>query len=246
MLLGFSFVGTTWVFWASEHGINPRIKGLDDVAWWWFVSSTTVGYGDIAPITGMGRAAGVVVIIIGIYCYTNFIALTADSLHGLTNQRRLGTAQIRAQGHVVICEYTAFADELVQALPRYPELARREVVIVSDLVKVQPYPRHHFVRGVPISPSALKQAAVQQADIVFVFANARFADPDLKTLHTVSRIRQLAPQARILVELNNPQHELASHLGDRTFILASKELLASVLRDGSIDLSAHFSTAVTG
>ena len=246
LLLLVSFAGTTWTFWSYEHGINPRIQGFDDVVWWWFVSSTTVGYGDIAPITGMGRSAGVVVIIIGIYCYTNFIALTADSLHGLTNQRRLGTAQVKSRGHTVICEYTAFADELIQALPRYPELARREVVIVSDLVKVQPYPRHHFVRGVPISPSALKQAAVDQAAIVFVFANARFAEPDLKTLHTVSRIRNLAPQARIFVELNDPQHELAGHLGDKTFILSSKELLAAVLRDGSIDLSAHFATTATG
>lgn len=240
VLLVVSFIGTTWLFWISEHGVNPHIQTFDDVIWWWFVSSTTVGYGDIAPITGMGRAAGAVVIIIGIYCYTNFIAWTADMLHGLTNQHRLGTAKIKAHGHVVICEYTAFADELIQVLPRYPELEQREVVIVSDLVHMQPYPQHHFVRGVPISPSSLKLAAVDQADIVFVFANARFAEPDLKTLHTASRIRQLAPQARLFVELNDPQHELISHLGDNTIVLASQDLLASVLRDGSIDLSSHF------
>jgi voltage-gated potassium channel len=243
LVLVVSFIGTTWVFWSFERDVNPRIVAFDDVIWWWFVSSTTVGYGDIAPLTGMGRAAGVVVIIIGIYCYTNFIALTAESLHGLTDQRRLGTGRVKANGHVVISEYTAFADELIQTIPRYPELARREIVIVSDLVQVQPYPQHHFVRGVPISPAALKQAAVGQAAIVFVFANARFAEPDLKTLHTASRIRQLAPEARIFVELNNPQHELAKHLGSNTVILATRELLAEVLRDGTIALSRHFGTA---
>lgn len=240
VLLVVSFIGTTWLFWVSEHGINPHIRTFDDVIWWWFVSSTTVGYGDIAPITGMGRTAGAVVIIVGIYCYTNFIAWTADMLHGLTNQHRLGTAKIKARGHVVVCEYTAFADELIQVLPRYPELSRRKIVIVSDLVHVQPYPQHQFVRGVPISPQALKQAAIDQADIVFVFANARFADPDLKTLHTASRVRQLAPHARIFVELNNPQHELIGQLGDKTTVLPSRDLLASVLRDGSIDLSNYF------
>jgi voltage-gated potassium channel len=245
VLLIVTFIGTTWLFWVSEHGTNPHIRTFDDVIWWWFVSSTTVGYGDIAPITGMGRAAGAVVIIVGIYCYTNFIAWTADMLHGLTNQRRLGTAQVKARGHVVICEYTAFADELIQVLPRYPELARREVVIVSDLVHVQPYPQHQFVRGVPISPQALKQAAVDQADIIFVFANARFADPDLKTLHTASRVRQLAPRARILVELNDPRHELIGQLGENTTVLSSRELLASVLRDGSIDLSNCFAAKAT-
>lgn len=240
LLLLVSGIGTTWIFWIHEHGVNPAIRTFSDALWWWFVSSTTVGYGDIAPVTGSGRLAGVVTIIIGIYCYTNFIAITADSLHGLTNQRSLGTARVVARDHIVICEYTAFADELIQVLPRYPELARREVVIVTDLVQVRPYPQHHFVRGVPISPTALKQASIESAAIVFVFANVRFVDPDLKTLHTVSRIRKLAPQARLFVELNNPEHELAVHLGPQVTILPSRRLLESVMRDRVIDLAAYF------
>lgn len=242
VLLLFSMICCTWLFWTHEHGVNPNVKSYGDALWWWFVSSTTVGYGDVAPMTGVGRLAGVVTIIIGIYGYTNFIAITADSLHGLTNQKHLGTAVVKATDHVVICEYTAFADELLQGLGRYPELNQREIVILTDLVQVRPYPQFHFVRGVPLSPVALKQANIAAASNILVFANARFVEPDLKTLHIVSRIRKLAPKARIFVELNNPEHELASHLGDKTTILSSKEMLASVLRDGSIDLSAHFAT----
>lgn len=245
VLLFVSMVGTCSIFWAYEHDVNPHIKTVGDTLWWWFVSSTTVGYGDISPVTTPGRLAGVIAILIGVYFYTNFITITADSLHGMTNQKHLGTAMVKASDHVVICEYTAFADELIQRLGRYPELSRRETVIITDLVKVRPYPQYHFVRGVPLSPVALQQANIAAAACIFVFANARFAEPDLKTLHTVSRIRKLAPQARIFVELNNPQHELVSHLGEKTVILSSKELLAVVLRDGSIDLSAHFATAAT-
>lgn len=245
-LLFISMVGTCSVFWAYEHGVNPHIKTMGDTLWWWFVSSTTVGYGDISPVTTQGRLAGVVAILIGVYFYTNFITITADSLHGMTNQKHLGTAAVKATDHVVICEYTAFADELIQNLQRYREFGAREVVILTDLVAVQPYPQHHFVRGVPLSPVALQQANVPAAAYIFVFANARFAEPDLKTLHTVSRIRKLAPQARIFVELNNPQHELVRHLGANTVILSSKDLLAAVLRDGTIDLSTHFTTAKAG
>jgi voltage-gated potassium channel len=240
LLLGVSGLGTTWLFWISEHGSNPSIRSFDDALWWWFVSSTTVGYGDIAPVTTIGRLAGVVTIIVGIYCYTNFIAITADSLHGLANQGRLGTAQVVAEDHIVICEYTAFADELIQVLPRYPELAHRKVVVVNDLVQVQPYPQHHFVRGVPISPSALRQASIDKAAVVFVFANVRFVDPDLKTLHTVSRIQRLAPQARLFVELDDPQHEFAQLLGEQVTILPSRRLLESVLRDRALNLDAYF------
>ncbi|MSU46386.1 MAG: two pore domain potassium channel family protein [Lacunisphaera sp.] len=102
VLLLLSMTSTTWIFWAYEHGLNPRVQTYGDALWWWFVSSSTVGYGDVAPMTGMGRLVGVVTIIIGIYGYTNFIAITADSLHGMTNQKRLGTATVKATDHVVI------------------------------------------------------------------------------------------------------------------------------------------------
>jgi voltage-gated potassium channel len=243
VLLLLSMATTPWIFWTYEHGLNPRVHTYADALWWWFVSSTTVGYGDVAPVTGMGRLVGVVTIIVGIYGYTNFIAITADSLHGMTNQKRLGTATVRARDHVVICEYTAFADELIQSLDRYPDLSRREVVIITDLVKVQPYPQHHFVRGVPLSPTALQQANIAAAAYIFVFANARFQDPDLKTLHVVSRIQKLNSSARIFVEMINPQSSLLAHLGSSITVLPSHELLESILKDKVIDLSRYLPTA---
>jgi len=243
VLLLVSMVGTCTVFWAYEHDVNPHIRTHGDALWWWFVSSTTVGYGDISPVTTQGRFAGVIAILIGVYFYTNFITITADSLHGMTNQRRLGTALVKARGHVVLCEYTAFADELIQGLARYPELSSREVVILTDLVKVQPYPQHHFVRGVPLSPSALQQANIAAADFIFVFANARYQDPDLKTLHIVSRIQKLNPTARIFVEMMDPQSPLLAHLGNSLTVLPSHQLLESILKNKALDLSAHLRTA---
>ena len=240
LLLLFSMVTTTWIFWTFEHDINPRVQTYSDALWWWFVSSTTVGYGDVAPMTDMGRLVGVVTIIIGIYGYTNFIAITADSLHGMTNQKHLGTAPVKATGHVVICEYTAFADELIHGLARYPELSGRELVILTDLVQVRPYPQHHFVRGVPLSPAALQQANLPAAAYIFVFANARFQDPDLKTLHVVARIQKLNPSARIFVEMMDPQSPLLAHLGTSLTVLPSRALLESILKDKVIDLSPYF------
>lgn len=241
LLLLFSFTSTTLLFWVYEEGANPAVTSFFDVVWWWVVSSTTVGYGDIAPVTPQGRAAATVTIVIGIYLYTNFITLTASSVEQLMNRHHLGAAQATCENHIVICEYTAFADELIQVLSDYPELAQREVVIVSDLVQVNPYPQHHFVRGVPISPAALQQANIQQADYIFVFSNVRFQEPDLKTLHTVSRIQKLNNHATLFVEMHNPESEFTQHLSDSIIVMKSRSLLESVLRYQSLDLSAFFS-----
>lgn len=242
VLICLSLFGTSWLMYHFEHGVNPHIHNFGDAMWWWIVTSATVGYGDIVPMTTGGRAAGVLTILIGIYCYTNFITLTAESLHGFTNRERFGNTAFKGSGHIVICEYTAFADDMIQVLPRYPELASRKAVIVTDLVAVQPYPHIHFVRGVPISPVALQQASIGTAAYIFVFANIRFVDPDLKTLHCVSRIRKLAPKAKIFMELNEPEHELAWHLGSDITILKSRDMLKSVLGEG-LDLTASFALA---
>ncbi len=240
VLLLLSFFGTIGLFYAHEHGLNPQVRTLGDAAWWWLVTSATVGYGDVFPVTFGGRLAGVGAILTGIYCYTNFVTLTAESLNGFANRELNGIAPFRGGNHVVICEYTAFADEMIQVIDRYPELGARAAVLVTDLVAVQPYPRVHFVRGVPISPTALKQAGIERAAYVFVFANIRFVDPDLKTLHCVHRIRQLAPQARIFMELNDPAHELAWHLGESVTVIKSRDMLESILRGDGLDLSAWF------
>jgi len=240
LLLAVSFVLTTSLVWAFEGESNPRLATFGDVVWWWVITSSTVGYGDAVPLTAGGRVAATIAVVVGIYLYTNFITLTADSIHRALDKERLGTAQVTAQNHIVLCEYTAFADELLQELHRYDELANREVVIVSELVSVNPYPQHYFVRGVPISPAALAQANIQQADYIFVFANVRFQEPDLKTLHTVARIQRLNRHARIFVEMHHPNSSFVQYLSRPVTVLDSRAMLESLLQHHTLNLAPHF------
>lgn len=59
------FVGST-AFYYFEHGTNPGITGFFDALWLTIVSSTTVGYGDIYPVTTAGRVTGVLIMIVGV------------------------------------------------------------------------------------------------------------------------------------------------------------------------------------
>ncbi len=239
-LLTFSLITTSIVFGFSEQDNNDTVNSVWDVLWWWVITSTTVGYGDIAPITPWGRIAGVVAVIIGVYTYTNFITIIADYVSKQTERHKLGTAQITFKNHIIICEYTAFADELLQVIKDYPELAKREVVVVSDLVSVNPYRQYNFVRGVPISPAAMAQANIEEAAYVFVFSNARFQEPDLKTLHTISRIQQLNNHAAMFIEMYNPRSEFTKHLKGTITVLNSRDLMESVLQHAAFELSPFF------
>jgi voltage-gated potassium channel len=232
-----SLAVTTFLFWHFEHGQNPKVHYALDVIYWWVVTSATVGYGDIVPVTWQGQLVAMVAIITGFFVFANAVAMVAETVHGYLDRRAMGKAQVEARNHIVICEYTAVADELVQSLPLCPELKDKEVVIISDLVQQNPYPQYHYVSGVPINPATLKMGNTQYADYVFVFANLRFGDPDVKTLHIASRVRHLNPRATIFVEMVDPQHKLMEHAAVKGLIaMDSHEMMEYVLRDQTIDI----------
>jgi voltage-gated potassium channel len=241
LLLFVSFVITTSIFWTFEHKSNFELRTFGDVVWWWIITSSTVGYGDITPTTWQGRIAAVITIIIGMYLYTNFVTIIADLIRQSIEKENKGLAQVQSKNHIVICEYTAFADELIQEVNngKYPFLQKKDIAIVTNLVDKNPYPKHKFVFGVPINPDSLAQTNTKYADYIFVFANARFGNPDLKTLHIVSRIQKINKNATIFVELINIDSEALKYIeshSNKIIPMDTNELLEFVLMRNTIDL----------
>ncbi|HEX3725770.1 MAG TPA: ion transporter [Pirellulales bacterium] len=72
----FSAVG----LYEFEHEVQPeKFRRLSDSVWWAFVTLTTVGYGDMYPITLGGRAIAVLTMVIGIGVVGTFISLIGSS-----------------------------------------------------------------------------------------------------------------------------------------------------------------------
>jgi voltage-gated potassium channel len=65
----------------AESGENPNVRDIWDALWWAVVTITTVGYGDVSPVTAEGRLAAGVLMVLGI---TFFGFLTATFTAALT------------------------------------------------------------------------------------------------------------------------------------------------------------------
>ena len=51
---------------AVERGQNNNIQSVGDALWWAVVTATTVGYGDVSPVTAEGRLIAVGLMLVGI------------------------------------------------------------------------------------------------------------------------------------------------------------------------------------
>jgi voltage-gated potassium channel len=69
-------VASSAIYWA-EHVAQPEAFGSIPASMWWtMVTLTTVGYGDVVPVTSLGRVMGIVIMLLGI----GMVALPAGML----------------------------------------------------------------------------------------------------------------------------------------------------------------------
>ena len=76
---GFMLIGAA-LFYLIEHGTNPKLGDFLDALWWSVATVTTVGYGDIGPVTTLGKWIGILMMIFGTALFSSFTALFASIL----------------------------------------------------------------------------------------------------------------------------------------------------------------------
>ena len=74
---------------------DAKIKTLGDALWWASTTVTTVGYGDLHPVTGVGRLVGVALMIGGITLLGLVTATLASWIVAARRRRRTPPARPR-------------------------------------------------------------------------------------------------------------------------------------------------------
>ncbi|MBC6315023.1 potassium channel family protein [Listeria grandensis] len=71
--------------------VEPSIKNYPDALWFSIVTTTTVGYGDIVPVTGLGRFLAVLLMLFGI----GFIGMLTSTIRSFitNNHKRLNSSE---------------------------------------------------------------------------------------------------------------------------------------------------------
>lgn len=75
VLGNFCLAAGIYVFYTHEQDVNPNVETWFDALWWGMATVTTVGYGDIVPMTMEGKIAGIFLMLTGLILFISFSAM---------------------------------------------------------------------------------------------------------------------------------------------------------------------------
>ena len=113
---------TSLAFFAAEVNVNPNVSSPLDAIWWGVVTLTTVGYGDVLPVTPEGRVAAIVLMVLGIGLFAAITGTVTSALMGGGTRREDPVGRLdrldalHAAGRVTSPEYAAKRTEIIDAL----------------------------------------------------------------------------------------------------------------------------------
>ncbi len=158
-------------FYAAEIGTNQNLDSYGDALWWAIVTVTTIGYGDIFPVTVAGRFVGAFLMFAGIGALGVF---TASIAAYLIKFDRLDALRVRGMHrHVVICGLGSTGALLTQAF-------QRDGYTVLAIEKAEDNPRLDAAReagavvliGDASRTEVLQRARVDRAAHIVIVAGA--------------------------------------------------------------------------
>lgn len=197
-LLVFMLAGSMVALSIFEDNMSPV-----DALWWSIVTMTTVGYGDITPLTTGGRIIGAIVMFFGISLLGMFTASLAGILVSSRIKADKGMKSFKFENHIIICEYNRRAENILSEIRARSENAAVPVVLIADLdEKPLDDDELFFIRG-EATEQTLHRANLEKAKTVIILGNEseNEVNRDARVVLTTLAVETINPDAYSIVEL---------------------------------------------
>lgn len=204
-------------FSLAEPASGPWYEQFGRGLWWALVTLTTVGYGDVTPVTLAGRVVGAFLMLGGVITLSLVTATVASVFIERKFRRERGLEAIKITQHILILGWPedgeALVDQMIRRLP--PAIP---VVLVNKAQPVQmetlqdkfPTVSLFYLHGDYSREEILLKANVHNAIKAIILAERQSgetsAQVDQRTLFTALTLKALHPKIRILAELLRPEN----------------------------------------
>lgn len=191
-LLGIEVVIGGLSVYLVEAPDHVQIKSLGDGLWWALVTLTTVGYGDMTPVSGLGRIIGGCLMVGGMFTLALFAGIVGHTfLNTLILLREEQHRMTEYVNHVIICGYTAAAHSLLTQIQRELGVDTQIIVIAPTERDPSVPPEVTWVIGDPTKEVELEKIRPTHATRAVVVAQHQLPtqQADAVTLMTIFTLR---------------------------------------------------------
>ena len=189
---------------------NPNINNLFEAIYWSLVTITTVGYGDIAPVSEMGRLIAMIIILLGVamisFATSVIVSAFSEKLHELKEERIVESINRTAE-FLIICGY----GQMTKMFFRQAEAKRYNYIILDkDPERVQEAihdgydaivddaSRHTTLSRFNVKNSKVTVLCMSHDDVenIYITLNAKSIDPRIRVIARASSPRIVSKYER--------------------------------------------------
>jgi voltage-gated potassium channel len=120
ILVGTAFVAATLMYLAERNVQPDRLGTIPDALWWAIVTLGTVGYGDVVPVTGVGRLVATITIFLGLIMIALPVGIIATAF----------SEQVHRRDFIVTWG-------MIARVPLFAELDAAEIADIMRLLRAQ-------------------------------------------------------------------------------------------------------------
>jgi len=164
------------LFYLVESNYQDSLT-LTDSIWWAMVTMTTVGYGDFAAVTFIGRfIISYLCMIFGIGIIGYLVGFIAEHILQVISKTKRGLMKILDEDHIIICNFPGEdkVNEIINELRAFSDHKKTIFVIVDEELEQLPesLQKKHilFVKGTPSDEDVLLQANILHSTGVIILA----------------------------------------------------------------------------
>ena len=205
-----------FLFSLIELSANPALNNFGEALWWVVVSITTVGYGDIVPVTPYGRMLAALIIFTGVALFSMFTAIISSIFVTQKLKEERGLKQIIEKNHIILCGWNHTAEQILKII--FQRNRNTNVVMINQLPEDQiqnimlNFKVHslQFIRGDFAQEEILARANLTKAKAVIIIPDASAgitSRSDEKTILTAFSVKAIHPKIKVYAHIIDRDNE---------------------------------------